>query len=52
MKKNDDDFYYYVPAIMLYGDIEYSDKSTADVYYATANENIICMNAIDGSIIS
>lgn len=52
MKKNDAAFYYYVPAIMLYGDIEYSDKSTADVYYAATNENIICINAIDGSIIS
>ena len=55
---NTDDSYYYVPALMLRGSIEYCGQNTGTVYdsYSQMRGNdelcpLVCLNAIDGSVI-
>lgn len=55
---NTDDSYYYVPALMLSGSIEYCGQDTGTVYesYSQMMGNdelwpLVCLNAIDGSVI-
>lgn len=55
---NTDDSYYYVPALMLSGSIEYCGQNTGTVYdsYSQMMGNdelrpLVCLNAIDGSVI-
>ena len=51
MKENTTDSYYYVPALMIRGNVEYRDKNTGDVYYSDMNNDLLLINAVDGSII-
>lgn len=51
MAENTTDCYYYVPALMLHGDIEYRGESSGTAYFNNANKHILCINAVDGSII-
>lgn len=55
---NTDDSYYYVPALMLSGSIEYCGKNTGNVYDSYSQIKgtdelypLVCLNAIDGSVI-
>ena len=55
---NTDDSYYYVPALMLSGSIEYCGQNTGTVYdsYSQMMGNdelwpLVCLNAVDGSVI-
>lgn len=51
MVENTTDSYYYVPALMLHGNVEYCDKESGNAFYHVANSSLLCINAIDGSII-
>lgn len=51
MKENTTDSYYYVPALMLRGDIEYCGENTGTAYFDISDQSILCINAVDGSII-
>lgn len=50
-----DDKYYYVPSLALYGTVEYYGEQSGTVYSSGGEEdqliNLVCLNAIDGSII-
>lgn len=50
---NTDESYYYIPALAIYGVVEYMDKNSGDIYY-TSEEPIllITLNAIDGTIVN
>lgn len=48
---NTDERYYYVPALVLKGDVEYSSTSNGDVYFTSNNVALVTINAIDGTII-
>lgn len=49
--ENTIDSYYYVPALMIRGDVEYRDKETGYVFYSVTDTSLVCINAIDGSVI-
>ena len=51
MAENTTDCYYYVPALMLWGKIEYCGETTGETYFNIADNHILCINAVDGSII-
>ena len=51
MVEDTTDSYYYVPALMLRGNVEYCNKETGNPFYRVANSSLLCINAIDGSII-
>lgn len=51
MVKDSTDLYYYVPALMVRGNIEYCGEKSGKVYFSSADDSIVCMNAMDGSII-
>lgn len=51
MAENTTDCYYYVPALMLRGNIEYRGETTGEMYFNIADNHILCINAVDGSII-
>ena len=51
MKKDSTENYYYIPALMMRGDIEYCGEKSGKVYFGSADNSILCINAIDGSII-
>lgn len=54
MIENTTDRYYYVPVLMLRGNVEYRGENTGTVYYSNAYhglDNLLCINAVDGSII-
>ena len=52
-----DDSYYYVPALMLSGSIEYFGKETGtlydsyEIYTGEPTCPLVCLNAVDGSVI-
>lgn len=55
---NSDDKYYYIPSLALYGTVEYCGEQSGTVYsssgeYSSEDRliNLVCLNAIDGSII-
>ena len=48
-----DDSYYYVPAVTLRGCAEYIGQETGKVYYQDTSEvTLITLNAVDGTIIN
>lgn len=48
-----EDNYYYVPAIQLKGNVEYVGKESEKTYYVSENpEELVVINAIDGTIIN
>lgn len=49
---NEDDIYYYVPAVVLLGDAEFYDKSTDEYLFTTPDLTLISINAVDGTIIN
>lgn len=49
---NTDESYYYVPALVLVGNVEYYGKDNGAVYDRSENVTLLVMNAIDGSIIT
>ena len=51
IKVQDSDDYYYVPSIVLKGNIEYFDKEGMDILFTADNVTLLVLNAIDGSII-
>lgn len=55
---NSDEKYYYIPSLALYGTVDYCGEQSGTVYFSsgkiTSGEqliNLVCLNAIDGSII-
>lgn len=49
----EDDAYYYVPSIILKGTAEYVGSKSGNVFYAsTGPDRILCINAVDGTIIN
>lgn len=57
-KPDSNDHYYYLPVMAFKGTVEYISEKTGTIYYANStgqpNETIpilVCMNAVDGSII-
>lgn len=48
---NTDETYYYVPALVLKGDVEYSSAASGDIYFTSNNVTLVTINAIDGTII-
>lgn len=48
---NSDESYYYVPAIVLKGDVEYSSASNGDLYFVSNKVTLVTINAVDGTII-
>ena len=48
---NSDERYYYVPAIVLKGNVEYSSAAVGDIYYTSNNVTLVTINAVDGTII-
>lgn len=48
-----EDSYYYAPAIQLKGNVEYVGKESGKTYYVSEDpEELVVINAIDGSIIN
>lgn len=48
-----EDSYYYVPAIQLKGNVEYVGKESGKTYYVSESpEELVVINAIDGTIIN
>lgn len=52
MAEDTTDRYYYVPALMLHGSIEYCGENSNKVYFNTQDNYTLCINATDGTIIS
>lgn len=52
MIKDITDCYYYVPAVIFRGNVEYVGENTDSLYYAIEENSIVCINSVDGSIIS
>ena len=52
MAEDTTDRYYYVPALMLHGNIEYCGENSKKVYFNTEDSYTLCINATDGTIIS
>ena len=51
--QNEEDVYYYVPSMLLKGDVEYVGKESGSIFYSsTETEDILYINAIDGTIIN
>lgn len=51
--QNSDEAYYYVPGISLHGTASYTGKTSGKLYYESETlENILVLNAVDGTIIS
>lgn len=51
--QGEDDAYYYVPSIILKGTAEYVGSESGNVFYtSTEPERILCINAVDGTIIN
>ena len=48
---NTDNTYYYVPAIMLVGDVEYCIKNTGEMFFFNENVPLLMLNAVDGTVI-
>lgn len=48
---NTDESYYYVPAAMLSGNVEYKILDTDEVFFCRDNVQLLIVNAVDGSII-
>lgn len=48
-----DNKFYYVPALTMFGKIQYADKKTGDIYYeSNGYENLVTLNCVDGTVIS
>lgn len=43
--------YYYVPGIVLFGDVEYYGKESGSVYYSSKSQILLSLNGIDGSVV-
>lgn len=55
MVKDTTDSYYYVPVLVLSGNVEYRGEDTGTVYYSDADfgpDTLLWINAVDGSIIA
>ena len=52
IKVQDSDDYYYVPSIMLKGNVEYYDKKSTEILFVADNVTLLVLNAVDGSIIT
>lgn len=48
---NTDASYYYVPGIVLFGDVEYIGSETGNTYYSNEDQLLVSLNGIDGSVI-
>lgn len=48
---NTDESYYYVPAAIFRGNIEYRIQDTAESFYYQENVPLLMLNAVDGSVI-
>ena len=50
---NTDESYYYVPALAIYGVVEYSGKDCGEVFYVSEEPIILLtINAVDGTVIT
>lgn len=48
---NTDESYYYVPASVFRGSVEYCIKDTGEVFYFQEDVPLLMLNAVDGSVI-
>ena len=48
---NTDDRYYYVPSIVLVGNIEYNIHDTGEICFSEESTTLLNLNAVDGSVI-
>ncbi len=46
-----DAHYYYIPSLVLYGDIQYSIHETGEICFRNENVTLLNLNAVDGSIV-
>ena len=44
-----DEIYYYTPAIVFKGNVEYRGVTSGDTYFATDDATLIAINAVDGT---
>lgn len=49
---NTDESYYYIPCVFLRGDIEIVGAETGTAYYSKTNQELLTLNAVDGTIIN
>lgn len=47
-----DDHYYYIPAVVLKGEVVYSSAASGEVYYSEEDVPLVTINAVDGTIIA
>ena len=48
---NTDESYYYVPAAMFLGEVEYRYQSTGETFYFQDSVPLLILNAVDGTVI-
>ena len=48
---NTDESYYYIPAGMFLGNVEYCIQDTGETFYYRENIPLLMLNAVDGSVI-
>lgn len=48
---NTDESYYYVPAAMFLGDVEYRYQNTGEIFYFQEDVPLLLLNAVDGTVI-
>ena len=51
-KPNTEEEYYYIPGIVVTGDIEYYSKATGDAICKMTQARLLALNAVDGSVIN
>ena len=52
MAKDTTDSYYYVPVMLLSGTVDVIGSESGEVYLSGYEKPLLCINAIDGSIIN
>ena len=48
---NSDESYYYIPAGMFRGNVEYCIEDTGEVLYFQEDVPLLMLNAVDGSVV-
>ena len=48
---NTDESYYYVPAAMFLGNVEYRYQNTGEIFYFQEDVPLLLLNAVDGTVI-
>ena len=48
---NSDESYYYIPAAMFRGNVEYCIEDTGEVLYFQEDVPLLMLNAVDGSVV-